>query len=81
MCEIVKVDCPVCHKGTIEVPRYISRNKRKITKNTIAKRLCIQVLTTEGYSIREISKMLNYKSPSSVHKIIKELQLTVNKEK
>lgn len=75
MTDIVKITCPICSEGKIEIPRSLQRSNRRISKDVIGKRMCIQLLYQEGYSIREIQKMLNYKSTSSVHKIIIELQL------
>ena len=80
MSNTVKISCPVCHKGIINIPRSLERSQRNISKSKIGKRLCIQVLNQEGYSIREIAKMLSYKSPSSVHTIITELKLNVKSE-
>lgn len=73
--KLIKMVCPICSKGEIEVPKSLQRDKRKISKDAIGKRMCVQLLHIEGYSVREIMKMLNYKSPSSVHKIIVDMNL------
>lgn len=56
--------CPYCSgSGEIEPPEF----KNKLLEE---KKLAAQTLRSQGYSIREIMRIMNYKSPRSVHILI-----------
>lgn len=56
----MKEKCPICKgKGVIDAPAL--RNKEMKAKKDIAK-----ILQREGYSMREIMRLMNYKSTRSV---------------
>lgn len=55
-----KCECPVC-KGTGKIPVPINRDLKK---------QAIQTLYKEGYGIRQIQRLLGYKSPQSVSFIL-----------
>lgn len=56
--------CPICKgRGEITPPRR---------KGTPDNRVMAGLLRKEGYSIREIMRFLNYKSPRSVQELLKE---------
>ena len=58
------MDCPICNgKGEIEEP---SNNQ----KNMVLKIKTAKCLKELGYSIREIMKMMDYKSPRSITKLL-----------
>ncbi len=57
--------CPIC-KGTGNLPESYSHKKLK----TIDKKVMAKLLSKEGYSIRQIMRFLEYKSPRSVHLIL-----------
>lgn len=52
--------CPICHTGEIENPKK---------KDGIKK--VILILRKEGYSVRQIAKFLNFKSPNSIQRLLK----------
>lgn len=55
------INCPIC-KGTGKLEEYpVHKSKRPPETNEVAK-----ILQAEGYSIRQIMRILNYKSPRSV---------------
>lgn len=59
------IKCPVCKGlGEIEKPRH-DKDFQKTRERMVF------VLHKEGFSIREIMRLLEYKSPRSVHQIIK----------
>lgn len=61
-----KINCPMCNgEGKIEQPHF----KQKIMKEKYQTAIRMH---KEGYSIREIAKAMGYKSPRSVHKLLKE---------
>ena len=76
MSEFEKIVCPVCNTGKIEVSRALKRKQNKVSKDAIGKRLCIQILYANQYSIREIMNLLDYKSTASVWSVIQELNLS-----
>jgi hypothetical protein len=56
--------CPFCNGvGEIEAPEF----KNKLLEE---KRLAANTLREQGYSIREIMRIMKYKSPRSVHILI-----------
>ncbi len=57
--------CPVCEgTGAFELPTKIKQSDLDI------KRYLVGVMHKKGYSIRQIMRALNYKSPHSVHILI-----------
>lgn len=59
-----KMCCPICKgTGTLEVPTF--KQKALQEKRTTAK-----ALKEQGYSIREIMKIMKYKSPRSVQTLL-----------
>ena len=61
-----KHKCPAC-KGTGELdvlPRHIEDNQFGM------KQLVAETLTEKGYSLRQIAKILGYKSPRSVQYLL-----------
>lgn len=61
-----KIKCPICHgKGELDGPKNIPKDLLK-KKEDWAK-----LLRGEGYSIREIMQIMNYKSPLSVQMLLK----------
>jgi hypothetical protein len=59
--------CPVCNgTGKFELP-----NKMTVDTVEIKQRIILE-LHAKGYSIRQIQKALDYKSPQSVHRIIQQ---------
>lgn len=63
-----KQTCPICKGvGSIKKPTSNSDKKAEIAeKHSIA-----YMLRESGYSIREIMKFLDYKSPNTVQSILK----------
>lgn len=56
--------CPICKgSGLLDCPTL--RNKEMKAKKDIAK-----ILRKEGFSMREIMRLMNYKSPQSVTKLL-----------
>lgn len=56
----MKIKCPICKgKSEIEAPHLQQKMMRQ-------KQDFVKILRKEGYSIREIMKVLGYKSPRSV---------------
>ncbi len=63
----MKKTCPICNgEGVVHPSHYEAWAKTKVAKTITARRL-----KKDGYSIREIAKMLHYKSPQSVQKLLK----------
>ena len=60
--KMIRMKCPIC-KGTgkIEKPFH----------SYITKRIMARLLKKEGYSIRQIMKFLDYKSPQSIQGLLK----------
>lgn len=58
-------NCPVCKgAGVFELPKKIKESDYEI------KKFLVKYMHQKGYSIRQIMRGLNYKSPQSVSKII-----------
>ncbi|KKN70013.1 hypothetical protein LCGC14_0434600 [marine sediment metagenome] len=56
--------CPICKgKGIIDKPNGINAN-------VALKHEAVAILYKEGYGIRQIQRLLNYKSPRSVQVIL-----------
>jgi len=56
--------CPMCSGSGVITP---PRNAQKMMDK---KRIAAQLLKDEGYSIREIMRLLHYKSPRSVQVLL-----------
>ena len=55
--------CPVCKgKGSLEEPE-----KHKINKS-VTNRVMARLLKKDGYSVRQIMRFMNYKSPNSIQR-------------
>ena len=66
------IPCYVCNgSGTINVP---------VGKEQSEKRRAAVVLLDQGFGIREVARMLGYKSPSSVKYIKEHFVLSANRE-
>lgn len=59
------IKCPIC-KGSGRLPKSYDHRKLKV----IDKKVMAKLLRKEGYSIREIMRFLEYKSPRSVHRLV-----------
>ena len=57
--------CPICG-GSGELPESYKNKSQKVINNKIMAR----VLKKEGYSVRQIMKFMDYKSPNSVQKFL-----------
>jgi len=66
------VNCYVCNgSGTINIP---------VGRVQAEKRRAAAVLLDQGFGIREVARMLGYKSPSSVKYIKEHFVLSANRE-
>lgn len=62
--------CPICNgTGELPAPKLLFPYRRGVLK--LKKQAC-KILRSKGFSIREIQKILGYKSPRSVQIYIKE---------
>lgn len=60
--------CPICN-GSGNLPETYSHRKLRL----IDKKVMANLLRDKGYSIREIMRFLQYKSPRSVHELVKKI--------
>jgi len=61
-----KINCPVCNGcGMLEPP------KKKSNSVIEQKIIIVKKLKENGYSVREIMKIMNYKSPQAVSYLLK----------
>lgn len=61
---MAKEKCPIC-KGCGEIESPHLKNKALRQKKDVA-----NILHKEGYSMREIMRLMNFKSPHSVDRLI-----------
>lgn len=62
-----KINCPVCGIGKIDAPKFDPEKKDELA----IKRKAANTLRAANFSIREIMRLLGYKSPLSVQLLLK----------